>query len=113
MGTPSIAELLAHHGAAMATHDIDGVMSDYAEDAVLIDPSGVSHGTAAIRRSFSHLFSLDLPMTPPTQTFIEGDIAHLVWRAKVGRPGRQGAETLLIRAGKIIAQTVYEAQPAP
>lgn len=113
MGTPSIAQLLAHHGAAMATHDIDSVMTDYAADAVLIDPNGVSHGTAEIRRSFSHLFSLDLPMTPPTQIFIEGEIAHLVWRSEAGRPGRQGAETLLIRRGKIIAQTVYEAQPTP
>ena len=113
MGTPSIAELLARHGAAMATQDIDRVMTDYAEDAVLIDPSGVSHGAAAIRRSFSHLFSLGLTMTAPTRIFIEGEIAHLVWRSEAGRPGRQGAETLLIRGGKIVAQTVYEVEPAP
>jgi ketosteroid isomerase-like protein len=107
------ARVVQHHNAAMSERNIDDVMSDYADDAVLIDPSGISRGKAAIRRVFERLLASGVPMAPPTQQVFEGQLAYLVWNTPLNQPGRQGAETLLVRHGKIIAQTVAALGPPP
>lgn len=100
------ARVLAHHGAAMAGGNLDEIMGDYADDAVLIDPSGTARGKDAIRRTFERLLRAQVPFTPPAQHTVAGELACLVWVAAPGRPGRDGTETLVVRDGRIVAQTV-------
>jgi len=104
----TIDEILAHHGASMAKRDLDAVMSDYAADAVLIDPMGVSRGAAAIRRAFQGLLGSGVPLDPPTRVVTCGEVAYLEWKPAAGKPGRLGAETLIVRDGRIVLQTVAE-----
>ena len=45
-------EILTHHLQALGQGDIDGILSDYAEDAILFSPNGLIRGHAAIRAAF-------------------------------------------------------------
>jgi ketosteroid isomerase-like protein len=45
-------EVFAHHAQALGAGDLDGIVEDYADDAVFITPAGVKRGrTASGRRS--------------------------------------------------------------
>jgi ketosteroid isomerase-like protein len=110
---PTTAHVLRHHNIAMGQRDLDAVMSDYDDEAVLIDPAGTFKGKTAIRAAFERLLRSGVPLEPPTREVIEGELAYLVWSAPANKPGRVGAETLLIRHGKIVAQTVAALGPPP
>jgi integrase len=45
-------QVFDHHARVLADGDIWGIVGDYAEDAVYIDPAGVVHGRDGIRRAF-------------------------------------------------------------
>ena len=111
--TTCVEQLLQHHNRAMAQRDLDQILEDYREDAVLIDPGGIFRGKQAIRAAFDRVLRRGVPLAPPTQQILEGEIVHLVWSVTPGQPGRQGAETLVIRDGKIVAQTVVAFAPPP
>jgi ketosteroid isomerase-like protein len=53
-------ETLLKHLQAFGSGDVDAVMADSDEDAVLIMPDGTLHGTAEIRSGFESLL-VDLP----------------------------------------------------
>jgi ketosteroid isomerase-like protein len=53
----STSEVLAHHLKCFAARDLDGLMSDYAADALFFTPDGVLRGPEAIRGVFEKLFS--------------------------------------------------------
>lgn len=75
-------EVFAHHGAALAAGDLDEILTDYAEDSVLITPAGVARGRQAIRRVFAQLLA-DIPDANwdlKTQLF-DGDVLFLEWAA--------------------------------
>ena len=100
---------LLHHLQAIGEGDVDAILSDFTEDAVLITPDGVLRGHGEIRTLFEKLVS---DVLPPGSTFemlqqvIEGEIAYIVWSAE--SPGYKiplGTDTLVIRDGKIMVQT--------
>jgi len=43
-------EILQHHGASIGAGDLEGILADYPEDAVLITPHGTFRGTAGAGR---------------------------------------------------------------
>jgi ketosteroid isomerase-like protein len=53
----STSEVLAHHFKCFADRDLDGIMADYAADALFFTPDGVLRGPEAIRGVFEKLFS--------------------------------------------------------
>ena len=82
MRTPR--EVFAHHVEALGAEDVDGIVSDYSEDALFITPDGVLRGKAGVRQGFEKLIG-DLPGASwelPTQLF-EDDILLLEWRSRV------------------------------
>jgi ketosteroid isomerase-like protein len=107
-------EVFAHHGKALAAGDLDEIVVDYADDAVLITPAGVSRGKDDIRQAFATLLG-DLPNAAwelKTPVFA-GDVLFLEWSADstVNRVN-DGVDTFVFRDGMIWAQTVrYTAQP--
>jgi ketosteroid isomerase-like protein len=113
-GTPE--QIIAHHFATFASGDLDAVMSDYADDAVLITAAGVAHGKAAIRAQFAQLVQAPRAGTPAPQRQRGPDIiekhftpnvAWLMWVQNRGKPNElRGVETYLIRGGKIHLETV-------
>ncbi len=106
--TRSPQEVFAHHGAALAAADLDKIVADYADDAVLITPAGSARGPEGVRGVFATLLG-DLPNARwdlKTQVF-DGDVLLLEWAADsdLNRVD-DGVDTFVFRDGMIWAQTV-------
>jgi hypothetical protein len=101
-------EVFAHHGTALAAGDLDEIVADYAEESVVISPSGIARGKRAIRGVFEALLA-DLPDAQwdlKTQLFDE-DVLFLVWTADSARNRvDDGVDTFVFRDGMIRAQTL-------
>ena len=101
-------EIFEHHATALLAGDIDGVVEDYADDALFITSSGVRRGKDGVREAFTMLLG-DLPDAAwevPTQVF-EDDILYIEWSA-VAEKSRveDGVDTFVFRDGLIRVQTV-------
>jgi ketosteroid isomerase-like protein len=106
--TRTSEEVFAHHATALGAGDLDELVADYAEDAVLITAKGALRGKDGARALFTALFS-DLPeasLAVKTQIF-EGDVLFLEWSAD-SAPSRidDGVDTFVFRDGLIRVQTV-------
>ncbi len=53
-------EVFAHHAQTLGAGDLDGIVADYADDAVFITPAGVKRGKDGIREAFTQLLA-DVP----------------------------------------------------
>jgi ketosteroid isomerase-like protein len=108
MSTRTPQEVFQHHAETLIAGDLEGVVSDYADDAVILSPGGVKKGKAGVRETFIKLLD-DLPSAKwevPTVLF-EGDILFLEWKAHAEKTyADDGVDTFLFRDGKIQAQTV-------
>ncbi len=101
-------EVFQHHGEALMAGDMDEIVSDYADDAVMITPDGVLRGKDGIREGFTKLLG-DLPNADwelPT-TIFEGDVLFLEWKARSAeRKAEDGIDTFVFGDGLIRVQTV-------
>ena len=87
-------EIFAHHAEVLIAGDIDGIVSDYADDAVFITPAGVERGKDGVRAAFTKLLE-DLPSADwevPTQIF-EGDVLFIEWKAVAANSKARTAST--------------------
>jgi uncharacterized protein (TIGR02246 family) len=53
-------EVFQHHAEALGAGDLEGIVDDYTDDAVLITPDGVWRGKDGIREAFTKLLA-DVP----------------------------------------------------
>jgi uncharacterized protein (TIGR02246 family) len=101
-------EVFAHHVQALGAADMDGIVADYADDAVFISPSGVLRGKDGIRQAFTQMLA-DVPNASwdlKTQIY-EGDVLFLEWAADAGATrADDGIDTFVFRDGLIQVQTV-------
>ena len=101
-------EVLAHHAQALGAGDLDSIVADYADDAVVISPTGVLRGLDGVRTAFTQLLA-DLPNASwdlPTQIY-EGDVLFLEWTADAGSTrADDGIDTFVFRDGMIRVQTL-------
>jgi ketosteroid isomerase-like protein len=101
-------EVFQHHAQALGGGDLEGIVADYADDAVFISPAGVKRGKDGIREAFTQLLA-DLPNAAwslPTQTY-EDDVLFLEWAADAGATfADDGIDTFIFRDGMIRLQTV-------
>jgi ketosteroid isomerase-like protein len=100
--------IVMRHVAAMTAREVDAVMSDYAADAVLINPAGTYVGTTAIRAVIRKIAASSMRLDAPARQIYEGDIGYLVWPSGSGATGTERVETLIARDGKIVTHTVAE-----
>jgi ketosteroid isomerase-like protein len=102
-------EVFAHHGQAFGARDLDEIVADFADDAVLITPAGVSRGKDGVRDAFTQLFA-DLPNAAwdlKTPIF-EDDVLFVEWAANAAESSADdGVDTLVFRDGLIHAQTIH------
>jgi ketosteroid isomerase-like protein len=101
-------EVFAHHGQAFGAEDLDGIVADFADDAVLITPAGVIRGKDGIREGFRQLFA-DLPNATwdlKTQIY-EDNVLLLEWAADAAQSRAEGVDTFVFRDGLIQAETVH------
>jgi len=103
------SEVLDHHLKSFAELNVDGLLSDYAPDAVLFVPTGPLKGTDAIKPVFESLVS---EFSKPGSTFnleqrlIDGFHAYIVWNAETADNAYEFAtDTFVVRNGKIVAQS--------
>ena len=101
-------EVFAHHAEVLIGGDLEGIVSDYADDAVLITPAGTRRGKDGVREAFTQLLA-DVPNAEwavPTQIF-EGDLLFIEWSAEAADTRvDDGVDTFIFRDGEIVVQTV-------
>jgi ketosteroid isomerase-like protein len=105
----TLQEVLGHHGDALAAGDLDGIVADYTDDAVLITPQGTFRGRAGAREAWLRLLG-DLPdaKVDVSSVVVEGDVVLMAWAASsdAGRVD-DGIDTLLVGADGIRVQTIH------
>jgi len=105
----STQEVLDHHLLCFVGLDLDGIIRDYAPDAILFTPSGTLKGRDAIHAMFQALFEeFSKPgfSTAMEGQFVEGDYAYILWNAQSADNTYETAtDTFVIRGGKIVAQS--------
>ncbi len=101
-------EVFQHHAEALDAEDLEGIVSDYTDDALLITPEGAARGKDGVRQGFTKLLD-DLPGATwdlPTQIY-EDDILLLEWKAdSEAARVEDGIDTFVFRDGMVRVQTV-------
>ena len=105
----STNDVLDHHIKCFGEGDLTGILSDYAPDAVLFTPDGPLKGPDAIRPFFQAMLA---EFGKPGTAFrmkhrsVEGDCAYVLWTAETADTVYElGTDTLVVRDGKILAQS--------
>jgi ketosteroid isomerase-like protein len=101
-------QVLNNYLEAFTKGDVDAIMDDFADDAVLCKQDGILRGKDEIRL----LFEGFIEAMPPgsdiqiKQRFIEGALAYLFWSGeseKIKIPF--ATDTIIVRRRKIVKQT--------
>ena len=100
-------EVFAHHGQVLGAGDIEGIVSDYSDDAIFISPDGVLRGKEGVRQAFVKLVG-DVPNAQwKLDTKFVDDILFLEWSAESAHTRvEDGIDTFVFRDGLIRVQTV-------
>ena len=121
--TDSAEVILDRHVAAMKAGDLQAVMADYADDALVIAPAGIVEGevdvagvnvfdgAANISKLFAVLTNEDnaagMASMTSTYEYKGSDVALMHWVQFEGEPNEvSGTDVWIIRDGKIINQSV-------
>lgn len=99
---------LNSHLRAFAAGDVDAIMRDFSEDAVVYTPDGALRGKEPIRELFEAL----IRSLPPgsrvviAKEIVDGELAYLIWSAESDRLRMPFAtDTMIVRDGKIVRQS--------
>jgi len=105
--------ILAHHLKALGEGDIDAILSDYAENALVFSPDGQVRGISQLREMFKNTLAA-IPHFMEGFHILrqdcEGEIAYIVWKKDNVFP--LGTDTMIIRNGKIVVQTYAAYAPS-
>lgn len=109
-------KILDHHVANMKTGNLEGVLSDYAPNAVVVTPAGLANANGVfvgpdIRKLFSVLTDKDhVPGNKTMQTRYESagpDTTVMYWVQYKGTPKEvSGHDVFVVRGGKVAFQSV-------
>jgi ketosteroid isomerase-like protein len=106
----STRDVLNHHLKCIGEGSLEGILSDYAPEAVLFTADGPLKGPAAMRPLFEAMVA---EFAKPGMTFtmkqlaVEGDYAYIVWTAETADNVYElGTDTYAVRDGKIVVQSM-------
>ncbi|MES2473123.1 MAG: nuclear transport factor 2 family protein [Pseudomonadota bacterium] len=109
-------KVLDRHGVTIKAGDLEGVMADYAPDAVVVTPPGAMSPTGVfagkdVRKLFAILTNKENnPAVKTMQTRyvpVSSDTTIMHWVQNKGTPKQvSGHDVFVIRGGKIVFQTV-------
>jgi ketosteroid isomerase-like protein len=114
MATRTPEEVFAHHGQALGAENLEEILADYSDDAILISQRQVYRGKDGARQVFTQLLA-DVPQAEwALDTTFADDVLYLEWKATgAGRKVEDGIDTFIFSDGMIRVQTVvYTVQPA-
>ena len=103
------ADVLQRHVKCFSDGDLEGLVSDYSENAVFFTPNGPLKGRDPIREFFRALIN---EFGQPGTTFsmqlqsIDGEFAYALWSAETAdNVYEMATDTHVVRDGKIVAQS--------
>ncbi len=103
-GLPLAQRIVEHHLSASENANIVEVMSDYADNAVLILDGVMIVGKSAIKQTFEQLLTgADPSPLEVTRSAYNENTGFIVWTME---NGLEGSDTFVIENEKIIIQTV-------
>ena len=104
MSTETTRAVVARHLTELRAGNIDGVMADYADHAIMVSNlGGLTKGAEALRVIFSHTpADLFEGMEIKAEHF-DGEIGYVAWKTP---RIPMGSDTFVVRDSKIVAQTV-------
>lgn len=106
-------DIFAHHGQSLGAQDLEEIVADYSDDAILIVQKEIYRGKEGARQVFIQLLS-DVPDAQwELATVFADDVLYLEWKATGGgRKVDNGVDTFIFADGMIRVQTVvYTVQP--
>ena len=102
-------EIVEQHLKSFGEQDLEGVLADYAPDAVLFVPGEPIRGRDAMAAFFQALIA---EFAKPGATFslqqqcFQGDYGYILWSAETADNSYEAAtDTFVVRNGKIVAQS--------
>jgi len=99
--------VVKHHVQALVSGNLDGVMDDYARDAVIFSPNGASKGLENIRAMFTAAMKMLTPAVMANMKVIrqeiDGEYAYILWSALPAVPF--AGDTFRVHNGKIVMQS--------
>jgi len=104
-------QVVKHHLAVFTQHDLEGILSDYADDAIFIAAKQTVQGKPALQKMFESFTANSkgnaaAPAFEATVT-AEGDVGYEHWVSNPGKPGSMaGTDAFVVRHGKIVFHTV-------
>ena len=105
--TQQTEAVLAHHLQAMGV-GIEEILIDYTEDSILFTPNGPVRGLSGLRGHFEGILkgvpSAFWEAFKVVRQDIEDETAYILWKVEPFIP--LGADTFVVRNGKIKVQTV-------
>jgi hypothetical protein len=112
-----IDAIMTRHSDTVKGADVDGIMADYADDAILVTPpgmvtpTGVYAGKPKVREFFTWLTSPEILPGPKsmvsTTEMMAPDTVLFRWTQFKGTPQEvNGTDVFVIRNGKIVFQSV-------
>jgi ketosteroid isomerase-like protein len=103
----STEAILGHHVQALMSRDLDSIMEDYADNAVMFSPNGTFKGPEGIRACFMATLGKLMPEVIQNMKVIrqeiDGDYAYVFWSSAPSIP--LGSDTFCVRDGKIVMQS--------
>ena len=114
MATRTPEEVFAHHGQALGAEDLEDILADYSDAALLVVNKQVYRGKDGARQVFTQLLA-DVPQAQwELETVFADDVLYLEWKATGGgHRVDNGIDTFVFRDGMIAVQTVvYSVQQA-
>lgn len=109
-GARAAAQVLADHLRESKSGSVEAdLRRNFAEDVVLLTGRGVYRGHAGVRE-LNRMLMDELPNArfEYRTTIVEGEVGFLEWTAQAnGARVDDGADSYVIRHGRIIAQTIH------
>ena len=110
------ADIVARHNAAVAASNVEAMMADYAEDAIVLQDGKSIQGKAGIRKLMEGMFPTPVPGAAPagaaamkvTRKWAEGNVGYYSW----DMGAVNGTDEFIVRDGKIAVQAVFINRPA-
>jgi len=104
-------EVVKHHLDAFMRHDVDAILSDYADDAIFLAPNQTVQGKAALRKMFESFAANKNAPDFKVKVTADGDVGYEHWVANPGKPNSvSGTDAFVVRHGKILFHTVLLTQ---
>jgi ketosteroid isomerase-like protein len=109
-------QVVTHHLAVFRAHDLEGVLSDYADDAIFIAPKSTVQGKPALRKMFASFFaSGNATAAAPAfdaSVTAEGEVGFEHWVTNPGKVGSTaGTDAFVVRHGKIVFHAAVDIHP--